>query len=179
MLNIKRISIIAMLLAMAIVVSVLESFIPMFIPGFKLGLANVIILIMLYEFKVGEAFSVQILRIVIVGLLRSTFLSPIFLMSLAGGLLSFIFMVLFTKVRLFTPIGVSVVGAVMHSLGQIIVAIFIIGTNAVIYYFPFVGLLSLGSGILSGLIAYTYLKRSITGRFVEVKNYNNLDIDSQ
>ncbi|MBO5542738.1 MAG: Gx transporter family protein, partial [Acholeplasmatales bacterium] len=86
MLNIKRISIIAMLLAMAIVVSVLESFIPMFIPGFKLGLANVIILIMLYEFKVGEAFSVQILRIVIVGLLRGTFLSPIFLMSLAGGL---------------------------------------------------------------------------------------------
>ena len=67
----------------------------------------------------------------------------------------------------------------MHSFGQIIVAIFIIGTNAVIYYFPFVGLLSLGSGILSGLIAYTYLKRSITGRFVEVKNYNNLDIDSQ
>ena len=43
MFNIKRISIIAMLLAMAIVVSVLESFIPMFIPGFKLGLAFQII----------------------------------------------------------------------------------------------------------------------------------------
>lgn len=178
MLNIKRISIIAMLLAMSIVVSVLESFIPMFIPGFKLGLANVIILIMLYEFKSYEAFTVQLLRIIIVGLLRGTFLSPIFIMSLSGGLLSFLFMWIFTKFRIFTPIGVSVVGAVTHSLGQIIAAIFIIGTNAVIYYFPFVGLLSLGSGILSGLIAYTYLKRSVTSKFIDVKVFNQ-NIDSQ
>jgi heptaprenyl diphosphate synthase len=162
-----------MLLAMAIVVSVLESFIPMFIPGFKLGLANVITLIMLYEFRSSEAFLVQILRIVIVGLLRGTFLSPIFIMSISGGLLSFLFMWIFTKFKLFTPIGVSVLGAVTHSLGQIAAAIFIIGTDAIMYYFPFIGLLSLGSGILSGVIAYTYLKRSITGRFVEVKNYNN------
>ena len=178
MYNIKRISIIAMLLAMAIVVRVLESFIPMFIPGFKLGLANVVILIMLYEFKSYEAFSVQILRIIIVGLLRGTFLSPIFIMSLSGGLLSFFFMWLFTRVRLFTPIGVSVLGAVTHSLGQIVAAIFIIGTNAIIYYFPFIGLLSLTSGILSGVIAYTYLKRSITHRFINVKNFNNnVDIE--
>ena len=178
MYNIKRISIIAMLLAMAIVVSVLESFIPMFIPGFKLGLANVVILIMLYEFKSYEAFSVQILRIIIVGLLRGTFLSPIFIMSLSGGLLSFFFMWLFTRVRLFSPIGVSVLGAVTHSLGQMVAAIFIIGTNAIIYYFPFIGLLSLTSGILSGVIAYTYLKRSITHRFIDVKNFNNnVDIE--
>ncbi len=177
MYNIKRISIIAMLLAMAIVVSVLESFIPMFIPGFKLGLANVVILIMLYEFKSYEAFSVQILRIIIVGLLRGTFLSPIFIMSLSGGLLSFLFMWLLTRVRLFTPIGVSVLGAVTHSLGQIVAAIFIIGTNAIIYYFPFIGLLSLGSGILSGIIAYTYLRRSITNKFIDAKSYNNLDIE--
>ncbi len=169
MLNIKRISIIAMLLAMAIVVSVLESFIPMFIPGFKLGLANVITLIMLYEFRSSEAFLVQILRIVIVGLLRGTFLSPIFIMSLSGGLLSFLLMWIFSKIKLFTSIGVSVIGAVTHSIGQIIAAIFIIGTDAIIYYFPFIGLLSLGSGILSGVIAYTYLKRSITNRFIKIE----------
>ena len=169
MLNIKRISIIAMLLAMAIVVSVLESFIPMFIPGFKLGLANVITLIMLYEFRSSEAFLVQILRIIIVGLLRGTFLSPIFIMSLSGGLLSFLLMWIFSKIKLFTPIGVSVIGSVTHSIGQIIAAIFIIGTDAIIYYFPFIGLLSLGSGILSGVIAYTYLKRSITNRFIKIE----------
>lgn len=177
MYSIKRIGIIAMLLAMAIVVSILESFIPMFIPGFKLGLANVIILIMLYELKASEAFMVQILRIIIVGLLRGTFLSPIFIMSLSGGLLSFFVMWLLTRFKLFTPIGVSVVGALCHSFGQIVAAIFIIGTNAVIYYFPFVGLLSLGSGILSGIIAYTYLRRSITNKFIDAKSYNNLDIE--
>ena len=173
MLNIKRISIIAMLLAMAIVVSVLESFIPMFIPGFKLGLANVITLIMLYEFRSSEAFLVQILRIVIVGLLRGTFLSPIFIMSISGGLLSFLFMWIFTKFKLFTPIGVSVLGAVTHSSGQIAAAIFIIGTDAIMYYFPFIGLLSLGSGILSGVIAYSYLRRSITNRFIKIENNPN------
>ena len=69
---VKRWSIIAMLLAMAIVLSIVESFIPVFIPGVKLGLANVIILIMLYEFKSSEAFVVQLLRILIASLLRGT-----------------------------------------------------------------------------------------------------------
>lgn len=169
--NIKRIAIIAMLLSMAIVVSVIESFIPMFIPGFKLGLANVIILIMLYEFNAYEAFSVQILRILAVALIRGLFLSPAFFMSLAGGILSFIMMLIFRHLKLFTPIGVSVVGAVFHSLGQILVAIILIGTNAVIYYFPFIALLSLGTGILSGLIAYSYLRRSVTSKFIDVKTF--------
>ena len=168
----KRIAIIGMLLAMAIVVSVLESFIPMFIPGFKLGLANVIILISLYEFKSYESFSIQIIRILVVALIRGTFLTPAFFMSLSGGLLAFLGMWLFKNLKIFTPIGVSVVGAVLHSTGQIIVAIILIGTSSVIYYLPFVALLSLGSGILSGFIAYTYLKRSITSKFVDVNTYN-------
>lgn len=169
--NIKRLSIISMMLACAIVLNVLESFIPLFIPGFRLGLANVIILIMLYEFKAYEALSVQLLRIVIVGLLRGTIFSPIFFMSLVGGILAFIIMLIFSRIKIFTPIGASIMGAIFHSLGQIIVAIIIINTDAVIYYLPFVALLSLGSGILSGLIARTYLLKSVTSKFLDVKIY--------
>lgn len=164
--NVKRVCILSMLLAMAIVLNILESFIPVFIPGVKLGLANIIILIMLYEFKVYEAFLCDILRIIIVGLLRGSFLSPTFLMSLGGGMLSFIIMLLFSKIKLFSPIGVSVLGAISHSVGQIIFAIIILGSRAVVYYLPFIAILSVFTGILSGVITNVYLKNSITKRFI-------------
>lgn len=57
----KRVCVISMLLAMAIVLNIVESFIPVYIPGVKLGLANIVILIMLYEFQPGEALAVDLL----------------------------------------------------------------------------------------------------------------------
>lgn len=69
----KRACLIAMMLAMAIVLNIIEGFIPMFIPGVKLGLANCIILIMLYQMKWYEALLVMILRILLVGLFRKYF----------------------------------------------------------------------------------------------------------
>ena len=162
----KRLCIIAMLLAMAIVLNILESFIHFGIPGVKLGLANIIILIMLYEFKSYEALVVDVLRIVLVVLLRGNFLSPTFIMSLSGVLLSFLIMYLFSRIKVFSPIGVSVLGAVSHATGQVIAAILMLGTQAVIYYLPFIGILSIGTGIISGIITRLYLKKSITARFL-------------
>ncbi|MDE7384717.1 MAG: Gx transporter family protein [Anaeroplasmataceae bacterium] len=162
----KRLCIISMLLAMAIVLNILESFIHFGIPGVKLGLANIIILIMLYEFKSYEALAVDVLRIVLVGLLRGNFLSPTFIMSLSGGLLSFLIMYLFSRIKVFSPIGVSVLGAVSHATGQVIAAILMLGTQAVVYYLPFIGILSIGTGIISGIITRLYLRKSITARFL-------------
>ena len=170
-----RLSIIAMLLAVAIVLSYLESFIPVWIPGVKLGLANVIILIMLYEFKFYEAGIVDILRILVVALIRGTFMSPTFFMSLSGGILSYFVMLLFSRIKVFSIIGVSVLGSISHGVGQIAVAIIIMGTQAVAYYLPFILLLSLGTGILSGFIARSYLKRSITKRYLSEENGQILD----
>ena len=133
--KVKRFTIIAMLLAIAIVLNVLESF-TIFIPGVKLGFANIIILIMLYEFKPAEALMVDILRIFMVGLLRGSFLSPTFFMALSGGLTSFIIMFLFSRIKIFSPVGVSVLGSISHATGQIFVAIGLLGTNAVVYYLP-------------------------------------------
>lgn len=164
--RLKRLVIISMLTTMAIVLSILESFIPVFIPGVKLGLANVIILIMLYEFKSYEALLVNIIRILLVGLLRGTLLTPTFLMSLSGGMLSFIIMFLFSRIKIFSIIGVSVLGSVFHCVGQILIAIILLSTDAVIYYLPFIAILSLATGVLSGLITKGYLKISITNRFL-------------
>ena len=163
--KVKRFTIIAMLLAIAIVLNVLESF-TIFIPGVKLGFANIIILIMLYEFKPAEALMVDILRIFMVGLLRGSFLSPTFFMALSGGLTSFIIMFLFSRIKIFSPVGVSVLGSISHATGQIFVAIGLLGTNAVVYYLPFIGLLSILTGILSGIIAKIYLAKSVTKQFL-------------
>ncbi len=163
--KVKRFTIIAMLLAIAIVLNVLESF-TIFIPGVKLGFANIIILIMLYEFKPAEALMVDILRIFMVGLLRGSFLSPTFFMALSGGLTSFIIMFLFSRIKIFSPVGVSVLGSISHATGQIFVAIGLLGTNAVVYYLPFIGLLSILTGILSGIIAKVYLAKSVTKQFL-------------
>ncbi|MDE5715973.1 MAG: Gx transporter family protein [Anaeroplasmataceae bacterium] len=165
--SVKRLCLISMMLSIAIVVNLLESFIPMFVPGVKLGLANIIILIMLYEFRVTEAFFVDLLRIILAGLLRGSFLTPTFLMSLGGGMLSFLVMLFFSRMKIFSVIGVSVLGSISHATGQIIVAIILLSTKAVLYYLPFIALLSLLTGIFSGVLTKIYLKRSITQRFLK------------
>ena len=164
--NLKRLMIIAMLLAAAIVINYLESFIPIFIPGVRLGLANAIILIMLYEFKWYEALAVDILRILLVSLIRGTFLSPTFFMALSGGMLSFLIMLLFSRIKVFSKIGVSVLGSLFHAAGQIFVAMILLESVDLVYYLPFIAILSIGTGILSGVLASLYLNRSITKQFV-------------
>ncbi len=170
--NLKRLIIISMLTAIAIVVSYLESLIPIFIPGVKLGLANVIILIMIYEFKFYEALLTDILRILLVALIRGTFLEPVFFMSLAGGLTSYFIMLGFSKITIFTALGVSALGSITHSMAQVLVAALLISSEAVLYYIPFIALLSILTGILSGLITDSYLRRSISSMFIDVKCYN-------
>ncbi len=170
--SVKRLCIISMMLAIAIVLNIIESFIPMIVPGVKLGLANIIILIMLYEFRSIEAFLVDVLRILLAGLLRGSFLTPTFLMSLSGGMISFGIMFIFSKIKVFSVIGVSVLGAISHAAGQIFAAILILSTKAVLYYLPFIGLLSLLTGIFSGILTRIYLKRSITAHFLNDPRIN-------
>ena len=63
-----------MLLSMSIVLSIIESFIPLFngfIPGLKLGLANIIVLIVLYKYEFCDVLFVSILRVFVVGIMRT------------------------------------------------------------------------------------------------------------
>ena len=117
-------ALLGVLTAAAIVIALLESFIPSIgIPGVKMGLANIVILIILYELGIWEAGVVNLLRVLVVSLARGTFLSMGFLMSLTGAALSFGIMVLFyLLIKKFSIIGVSVIGSVFHVTGQIIIA---------------------------------------------------------
>ena len=77
--SIHKIAFLSIMLALAIVLGYAESFIPSWVPGVKLGLANLVILILLYSCPFYEAFLVSLLRVFIVALLRGSIFSDAFL----------------------------------------------------------------------------------------------------
>ena len=166
--RLKRWVAIAMLSAMAIVISILEGFIPMVIPDIKLGLANIIILIMLYEFKPYEAFLVDIARVLIVALIKGILISPIFFLSLFGMLASFLVMLLFSRLKGFSIILVSILGAVFHMAGQLLSLMMLIDINEVIVAIPVLSLIAIATGLVTGIASRLYLKRGITAKYLDV-----------
>jgi heptaprenyl diphosphate synthase len=152
--TVKRITTLALLTAMAVVVAYAESFIPFWVPGVKPGLANIVILLILYCYTWYDALIVDLLRVVLASALRGTIFQMGFMMSLAGALLSLGVMILakfcFKKLSIY---GVSLLGAYVHGLAQILVAVAYLGTWGVFYYFPFISLLSLATGVVTALVA--------------------------
>lgn len=144
-----------MLLSFSIVLSILESFVPLFngyIPGLKLGLANIIVLIVLYKYDTKDVFFVSVLRVIVVGLMRTGLFSVNFFFSLSGALFSAVSMILFKKTKL-SMIGVSVVGSIFHSIGQILIAILLLKNNNMIYYLPWLLLFSIPTGLFVGYVS--------------------------
>lgn len=146
----------AMLLAVSIVFGILESFIPTFVVGAKLGLANIVVILAMYIYSFKEAIVLLITRILLVSLLLGTFLSPVFYMSLSGGICAIIIMCILKRCK-FHVVCVSIGGALMHGVGQILIAMIII-SPASIYYFPLMGLVSILTGVLTGVIAMRLIK---------------------
>ena len=161
--NVKKITLMSVLIAAAVVIGILESFIPSFgIPGIKLGLANIVILVSLYELGPKEAAVISLLRVYLAALLKGSILSMGFLMSLSGAVLSYLVMLIFYLfIKKFSIVGVSVIGALFHSLGQILIAMLYLSTTSMIYYFPFIGVSSLITGIIVGFVSLAIIKTGI------------------
>ncbi|HPX71492.1 MAG TPA: Gx transporter family protein [Acholeplasmataceae bacterium] len=157
--KLKRAVTLSMMLAIAVVLNIVEYYFTGFIPvpGAKLGLANIVVLIVLYTFGFKEAFAIAVLRVVIASLLSpGRFLSPTFYMALAGGILSVLVMWLFKKVKFFGITGVSLFGSLAHVLGQVVVGYFLIGEGLLVWL-PLMLVLGIITGFLIGLIARQFL----------------------
>lgn len=158
---------IAILTSICVVISILESlftFIGDIVPGLKLGLANIVIIFTLYEYDFKTAFLVSIIRVLIVALLRTGF-GINFFFSLSGAIFSIIFMYIFKKTRL-SIIGVSIIGSVFHSIGQVLVGMLLLDNYNVIYYLPYLLLFSIPTGIVIGIISKKMIDTA--GRYVQV-----------
>ena len=171
--KVQKIALLGVLLATTIVIAIAESFIPSFtIPGIKLGFANIVILVTLYELGVKEAIFINLVRVLVVSLVRGTFLSMGFFMSLTGAVMSLGIMILFCLlIKKFSIIGVSVIGSLFHVTGQILIAMIYMGSVYVAYYLPIIGLAAVITGILVGFIARAIIKTNVIKNQREKYNF--------
>ena len=171
--KVQKMALLGVLTAAAIVIAILESFIPSVgIPGVKLGLANIVILIILYELGIVEAVVVNVLRVIVVGLVRGTFLSMGFLMSLTGCALSLGIMILFyVLVKKFSIVGVSVIGSLFHITGQILIAMIFLGTAYIFLYLPVIAISAIITGVFVGIVAQLIIKTGIIKKQREKYNF--------
>lgn len=155
----KKVAYGGLFLALALVASYVETLIPLQIgiPGVKIGLANGVIMVLLYMVNVKETYAVSIGRIVLAGFLFGNLMMIAY--SLAGGMLSLTVMVLLRKIKGFSPVGVSVAGGVAHNVGQLIVAAVVLETSRLIYYLPVLLISGTIAGIFVGVVAGEIIKR--------------------
>lgn len=156
----KKIAYSSALVCAALIISYLESLLPFVpIPGFKLGLANVVIMVTYFIFGLKCSAAVSVCRITISALL---FGSPIsFFLSFCGGGFTLIALALFDKLlrsRL-GCVGLGVLCSAAHCVGQSLAASILYGVSILLTYMPWLLLLSAPTGILTGALLYTTLKK--------------------
>ena len=140
----------ALLAAAAMILSYVESLLPSVgIPGVKMGLANIAVIFALYRLGWRLAAWISLVRVVTVTLLFGTVAALAY--SLAGAVLSLLVMGALRRTERFSPLGVSVAGGVAHNAGQILVAMWLLETRQLAWYFPVLAAAGVGGGILTGL----------------------------
>ena len=155
----RKLTVLAMTLSFALILSFVESRIPALVasPGIKAGLANIAVIFALYKLGTREAVVVSILRVMIVSMLFGSVASLIY--SVAGAVLSLSVMILLKKLTPLSEVTISVFGGVMHNVGQIVAASFMLSTNVVVYYLPFLLISGTLAGIAIGVASALLIKR--------------------
>ncbi len=145
--------------ALAMILSYVESLIPVFfgVPGMKLGLTNLLVVFALYRWGGREALIVNFMRILLTGFLFGNPYSIAY--SLSGGFLSLAGMAFLKRTGLFSVIGVSMAGGILHNAGQIGVAIGVTDNYRLIHYFPVLLLTGCLTGFLIGILSDELLRR--------------------
>lgn len=155
----KKMTTLALLVSVAMILSYIESLVPAFVavPGVKLGLSNIATVFALYTLGWPSAIAVSLVRVLLSALLFGNIPSLIF--SIAGAALALGSMIPLSRLNLFTSIGVSVVGAVCHNIGQVLAAIIVMKTSGIAYYL--IPLLFSGtiSGIVIGIVSGILVER--------------------
>ena len=143
----------------ALVLSYFEALLPPIyaaFPGIKMGLPNIVIIFILYRLGFKEAVTVSFVRLICVTLLFGNLMMLAF--SALGAAFSLAVMYLLKRTSWFSTVGVSVAGGVAHNLGQIIVAMLLLETSAVGFYFPVLLITGCIAGVIVGIAGSLVLK---------------------
>lgn len=161
--GLRRTILIGLLSSSGLILHFIESLLPVWapVPGAKLGLANIITLVAIVLLGVKGGGQVLMLRIFLGALLAGTFLTFPFYLSLSGGVLALTAMSLgYTFGRTtFSLVGISLIGAVAHNIGQLLATVLFVGSWGVFYYFPFLVLMAIPAGFLVGITAHLIIRQ--------------------
>lgn len=161
--NTKRMAQLAFLVAIAGVLHFVESAfpIPFPIPGLKLGLANLVTLLVVAVYGLKDALIVSTVRVSLGTLMAGTLFGMTFLMALAGAFVSCL--VMYAAKKWLTPacslVGVSVLGAVGHNSAQLCVAMVVLEAPDLLFYLPYLTLFAVLAGTLTGLCVVGLMKK--------------------
>lgn len=155
----NKVAVFGVFTSLALILSYVELLIPINfgIPGMKLGLANLLVVILLYKGCPRDALLLSVIRILLSGLIFGNMFSIFY--SLGGGLLSLAVMVFLKKTGQFTVAGISIGGGASHNVGQLLVAMFVVQTYQVGYYLPVLLIAGVITGAVIGILSAEVLKR--------------------
>ena len=130
---------------------------PVPVPGIKLGLANSVLLYALYMLGIRQSVVLMLLKSLMSWLIYMNLSAMLY--SFAGGVLSVAAMILVSRMKGVSPIGVSALGAVFFNIGQILMAAWVLGTpQLIVTYLPVLMVSGVLTGILTGVIAKLVMK---------------------
>ena len=168
-LSTKKVAFLGLSASLALLLSWIEFLLPPLyaaVPGIKIGLPNVVILVVLYLVGTKEAAAVSLVRPCVSSLL---FGNPVmFVYSAAGAVLSLLLMILLKKLDRLSTVGVSVAGGVAHNIGQTVVAMLLLDTPQIAYYLIVLTVTGTISGIFIGLCGAFLTKRLSKTKFFHV-----------
>lgn len=151
--SVSRLAFDALLTGTAMILSYVESLIPLSfaIPGIKMGLANIPVVFALFRIGKADAFFISVLRVILLSVLFGTFVS--FLYGFSGAVMAYLVMLLLEKTQRFRIFTISVTGGVVHNLTQILVAMLVLKTDAIVFYLPWLLIAGIVSGALIGILS--------------------------
>lgn len=151
---------ISLLLSIALIINFLESLVPIPVPlpGVKIGLANFIGLMILCLYGSKEYVFFNILKVFLVALVRTGF-GLAFLIGLSGTVLATLATLFVYKISKASIYGLSVVGALAHSFGQVVAIVVIYSNIYMLNYLWGLLIVSVISGVITAFIASCVLQR--------------------
>ena len=155
----KKVAMLGLTIALAMIMSYIEALVPLSfaVPGIKMGLANIVIIFVLYKIGTKEAILVSLIRVILVSLLFSNVMAMAY--SIAGAVLSLSVMWLLKKTDKFSFVGVSIAGGIMHNVGQIIMAVILLGTEQIALYLPVLIITGTVTGVVIGIVSGLVINR--------------------
>lgn len=153
--ELRRTVVVAIFASVAVVLGIIESMIPfaVSVPGAKLGLGNIMVLTCLYYFRGRDALALIVLKTLLTSFILGAFST--FLFSLFGAIFSFVVMAVMLRWgrNQFSLVAISIVGGIMHNVGQLLAAAIVLGTTRIFYYMPVLLFSGIVTGVMVGLAA--------------------------